>query len=259
MCGETSNVSPNFVFPVPVFVVSGDPLLVHQDIHLLFHCLRIKTAVCSLLLLIALRSRDCSCYAFKMASLTSSKTTQSSPLKTSSMAKQAMSPALTRSRSRKVQPALKQRAEAFLAQAAADTDSTPRKDVASRKRKRGSVDAPPKPRQPLDPEAKSSTLKQIRKSSSATKARPKSNQERLEPLEDLVSGPLEDADDEETLMSKTQTKKALKAKVADDTKEPAEKRLKIFRKQAPKTFHDKLHRATSQRYVLATLMTLHCY
>ena len=165
-----------------------------------------------------------------------------------------MSPILTRSRSRKVQPALKQRAEAFLAQAAADTDSRPEKDVPSRKRKRGSIDTQAKQSHPLGPEAKPSTSKQLQKSSSACKARPESAQEHLVAGEYLVSGPLMDEDDAEPLIFRTQAKETLKAKAAADAKEPVEKRLKIFRKQEPKTFHEKLHRATSQRYVVATLV-----
>lgn len=185
-----------------------------------------------------------------MASFASSKATESSQLKAAPMAKQAVSPALTRSRSRKVQPALKQRAEAFLAQAAADTDSTPRKDAPSRKRKRGSVDAPAKQSQPLDSQATPSTSKLIRKISTTTKVRHDADQGRIQAAENLASWPLVLEDDAEALMSRTQTKKALKAKAAAEVKGPAEKRLKIFRKQAPKTFHEKLHRATSQRYVL---------
>jgi hypothetical protein len=188
-----------------------------------------------------------------MASLASAKPTQSSQLQASTLAKQAMSSTLTRSRSRKVQPGLKQRAEAFLAQTAADTHSTRKKDVPSRKRKRGNIDTQAKQSQPLAPEAKPSTSKQLSKSSTTSKARPGWVQEHLEAKEDPVSGPLMDEDDAEPLIFRTQAKNALKAKAAADAKEPAEKRLKIFRKQPPKTFHEKLHRATTQRYVVATL------
>ena len=164
-------------------------------------------------------------------------------------AKAAMSPALTRSRSRKVQPALKQRAEAFLAQAAADSSSPAKhKHVSSRKRKRGSVDAQASKGQALVPKEESTSSKPVRKVSKTSKTRFEALQERPDASEDLSSTPLLDEDDAESLMSRTQTKKVLKTKAAADAKEPQEKRLKIFRKQAPKTFHEKLHRATSQRY-----------
>jgi len=196
----------------------------------------------------------CCLLAFAMPSLARPSTTQSSPLKSSST-KPAMSPVLTRSRSRKVQPGLKQRAEAFLAQAAADTDSTPKEDVTSRKRKRGSVDAEKKQSQALALDAQSTTSKQVRKIVAVPRARPVQVQERPHASEDLVPRPLMDDDDVGPLMSRTQTKKALKSKAATEANEPVEKRLKVFRKQAPKTFHEKLHRATSQRYVPRALFS----
>ena len=184
-----------------------------------------------------------------MASSAASRIVQSSPLKSSSTSTKHVVPAtLTRSRSRKVQPALKQRAEAFLAQAAADTESTTKNIIPSRKRKRGSIDARAKEILPMAPERGSSSSKPVRNRLATAKARPESAQDRVDAAEGLVLEPRPDEDDAQPDMHRSQSKKSTKAKAGADANEPAEKRLKIFRKQAPKTFHEKLHRATSQRY-----------
>jgi hypothetical protein len=146
-------------------------------------------------------------------------------------AKSNMSPALTRSRSRKVQPALKERAEAFLAKASADMSSPLKpKDVPSRKRKRTSLDVGAKQSQALVPDAESSSSKPVRKVSKASKARPGEALERSDESQDLATAPFVE-EDAERLMPRTQAGKALKAKAKEDAKEPQEKRLKIFRKQ----------------------------
>jgi hypothetical protein len=186
-----------------------------------------------------------------MASSAAPRTVQSSPLKSSSTStKHALSSTLTRSRSRKVQPALKQRAEAFLAQAAADTDSTTKSIIPSRKRKRGSIDPRAKEIFPMAPETGPSTSTPVRKRSITSKVRSEPVQDRLEASSGLVLEPQVSKDEAEPPMLRSQPNKSVKAKAGADANEPAEKRLKIFRKQAPKTFHEKLHRATSQRYAL---------
>jgi hypothetical protein len=165
-------------------------------------------------------------------------------------AKFNMSPALTRSRSRKVQPALKMRAEAFLAKASADTSSPHKpKDVPSLKRKRASLDIGAKQSQALVPEAESLSSKPVRNVSKASRARLREALERPDESQDLATATFEDeedaqphisrtqaktiADEEdaEPLVTRTQAEKALKAKTQEDAKEPQEKRLKIFRKQ----------------------------
>lgn len=166
------------------------------------------------------------------------------------VSKHNMSPALTRSRSRKVQPALKERAEAFLAKASADMSSPLKpKDVPSRKRKRASLDTQVKQSQALLSKIESSGSEAVRKVSKTTKISPEEVLERLDASQGLAPAPLVDEEDVEPLMSRTQAKKALtaKAKEQEDANEPQEKRLKIFRKQAPNTFHEKLQRATLQR------------
>jgi hypothetical protein len=191
------------------------------------------------------------CWLHRMASSAAPRTVQSSPFKSSSTStKHALSSTLTRSRSRKVQPALKQRAEAFLAQAAADTDSTTKSIIPSRKRKRGSIDPRAKEIFPMAPETGPSTSTPVRKRSITSKVRSEPVQDRSDASKGLVFEPRVNKDETEPPMPRSQPKKSVKAKAGAEANEPAEKRLKIFRKQAPKTFHEKLHRAISQRYAL---------
>lgn len=173
-----------------------------------------------------------------MASSVAPRTVPHSPLKSSSTStKHLVSSTLTRSRSRKVQPALKQRGEAFLAQAAADTDSTTNSIVPSRKRKR-----------PMAPETGPSITTPVPKRSTTSDVRSEPLQECLDGPEDPALEPRVHEDDAEPSKPRSLSKKPIKTKAGANANEPAEKRLKIFRKQAPKTFHEKLQRATSQRY-----------
>ena len=156
-------------------------------------------------------------------------------------------------RSRTVQPRLKERAEQFLTKADASQTSSihPAEISRSRKRKLHDVGGPGKPApsdigatQKADPKGSLHCAKPTKKS--AIKA-PKSNlpeevgKNRPASLELLRTSEVETTP---SLSTQKSTKKSAELNIS---KESHEKRLRRYRKQAPRSFLQKLYRSQTQR------------
>lgn len=156
-------------------------------------------------------------------------------------------------RSRKVQPELKERAEQFLAKANVPKTSSSQHEFqgASRSRKRKLQDLirPQKSTSLDESETRGGGMvpKRVLPMPKSTKkplmVTPSKNPGEKKPISSQPRGVLETGEKRHPSMSES-TKRQSKSK---SSKESNEKRLKRYRKQAPHSYLQKLHRAQTQR------------